>query len=546
VHDGPNGPGVVAVALRMGTFVSGILAPLGSVLRARVVDLGEDKALYSGFSPSSSGASYKEMFSFGGRLYRVETEPTAFYLKHHRRWQSGAVLVAGIVSTGLLGTLLLLSTGYARRVERVVDDRTRDLEATNRRLQLEVKERERAEAALHQAQRMEAIGRLTGGIAHDFNNLLTVVSGNAELLCDEAANDRVARRASAIRRAADQGERLTRQLLAFSRRQTLRPEPVDLCERTSEIAEMLSRVLREDIEVSVEIPQDLWPVAVDPAEFELALLNLGVNARDGMPNGGRFRVEAHNLSLPFSDPASVGLVGDFVVLILSDTGTGMIPEVQARAFEPYFTTKEVGVGSGLGLSQVYGFARQSGGAALIESEIGWGTSITLYLPRYLPRAAKTPIALSSAAHDAAKAAASARLLLVEDDIEVAQATTELLRDIGLQVMWVRDGKAALAKFERDPTIEMVMSDIAMPGGMSGLELARAMREHHPGLPVLLTTGYSQYAPQGEKDGFILVEKPYRRDALAASIRRAIERSRRTRKRAELEPSVKRRAGSRAG
>ena len=542
VRDGPNGPGVVSVALRMGTFVSGILAPLDSVLRARVIDLGEGKALYSGFSPSPSGASYKEMFTFGGRLYRVDTEPTAFYLKHHRRWQSGAVLVAGIVSTGLLGTLLLLSTGYARRVERVVDDRTRDLEATNRRLQLEVKERERAEAALHQAQRMEAIGRLTGGIAHDFNNLLTVVSGNAELLHDEAANDRVARRASAIRRAADQGERLTRQLLAFSRRQMLRPQPVDLRERTSEIVEMLSRVLREDIEVSVEIPKDLWPVAVDPAEFELALLNLGVNARDAMPNGGRFSVEAHNLSLPCRDAVSAGLVGDFVVVILSDTGTGMIPEVQARAFEPYFTTKEVGVGSGLGLSQVYGFARQSGGAALIESEIGWSTSITLYLPR----AVKTPIALPSATHDAAKTAAPARLLLVEDDTEVAQATTELLRDIGLQVMWVRDGKAALAKFERDPTIEMVMSDIVMPGGISGLELARAMREHHPGLPVLLTTGYSQYAPQGEKDGFILVEKPYRRDVLAASIRRAIERGRRTRKRAELEPSVKRTAGSRAG
>jgi len=334
--------------------------------------------------------------------------------------------VAGIVSTGLLGTLLLLSTGYARRVERVVDDRTRDLEATNRRLQLEVRERERAEAALHQAQRMEAIGRLTGGIAHDFNNLLTVVSGNAELLHDEAANDRVARRASAIRRAADQGERLTRQLLAFSRRQMLRPEPVDLRERTSDIAEMLSRSLREDIEVSVEIPQDLWPVAVDPGEFELALLNLGVNARDAMPNGGRFSVEAHNLSLPCRDAVSAGLVGDFVVVILSDTGTGMIPEVQARAFEPYFTTKEVGVGSGLGLSQVYGFARQSGGAALIESEIGWGTSITLYLPR----AAKTPIALPPPAHGAAKAAAPTRLLLVEDDTEVAQATTELLRDIG--------------------------------------------------------------------------------------------------------------------
>jgi signal transduction histidine kinase/CheY-like chemotaxis protein/integral membrane sensor domain MASE1 len=532
VRDGPNGPGVVAVALRMGTFVSGILAPLGSVLRARIVDLGEGKALYIGFSPSSNRASFEEMFAFGGRLYRVETEPTASYLKNHRRWQSGAVLAAGVVSTGLLGALLLLSTGHARRIERVVDDRTRDLESTNRHLQLEVKERERAEAALHQAQRMEAIGQLTGGIAHDFNNLLTVVSGNAELLHDQAPDNRVARRASAICRAAKQGERLTRQLLAFSRRQMLRPEPVDLRKRTHEIAEMLSRSLREDIEVSVEIPQDLWPVVVDLAEFELALLNLGVNARDAMPNGGRFHVAARNLSFRSNDAGSEGLVGDFVAVTLSDTGTGMVPEVQARAFEPYFTTKEVGVGSGLGLSQVYGFTRQSGGDALIESEVGRGTSITLYLPR----ATGTSLAVPSAAHETVKAAIPAFLLLVEDDIEVAQATTELLRDIGLQVVWVRDGKAALATVERDPRIEIVMSDIVMPGGMSGLELARAMRQHHPGLPVLLTTGYSQYAPQVVKEGFILVEKPYRRDVLAASIQRAAERGRRARSRATREPT----------
>jgi signal transduction histidine kinase len=297
----------------------------------------------------------------------------------------------------------------------VVDDRTRDLESTNRRLQREVKERERAEAALHQAQKMEAIGQLTGGIAHDFNNLLTVVAGNAELLHDAAADDRIARRAMAIRRAAKQGERLTRQLLAFSRRQMLRPEPVDLRERTREIAEMLSRSLREDIKVSVEIPQDLWPVVVDLAEFELALLNLGVNARDAMPNGGRFRVQASNLSFRRTDLGSEELVGDFVEVTLSDTGTGMSAEVQARAFEPYFTTKEVGAGSGLGLSQVYGFARQSGGAALIESEIGGGTSITLYLPR----ATKTSAALPTPAPDTAKARVPARLLLVEDDAEVA-------------------------------------------------------------------------------------------------------------------------------
>jgi signal transduction histidine kinase/integral membrane sensor domain MASE1 len=334
VRDGPNGPGVAAVALRMGTFVSGILAPLGSEIRVRLIDLGEGKPLYSGFSPSSNHPSYEEMFAFGGRLYRVETEPTASYLIDHRRWQSGAVLVAGVVSTGLLGALLLLSTGYARRIEGVVDDRTRDLESINRRLQLEVEERERAEAALHQAQRMEAIGRLTGGIAHDFNNLLTVVTGNAEMLHDEAANDRVARRASAIGRAAKQGERLTRQLLAFSRRQMLRPEPVDLRQRTHEIADMLSRSLRQDIEISVEIPQDLWPVVVDPAEFELALLNLGVNARDAMPNGGRFHVAARNLSFRSNDAESERLVSDFVAVTLSDTGTGMAPEVQAARSSP--------------------------------------------------------------------------------------------------------------------------------------------------------------------------------------------------------------------
>jgi CheY-like chemotaxis protein len=387
---------------------------------------------------------------------------------------------------------------------------------------------------------METIGRLTGGIAHDFNNLLTVVSGNAELLRDQAPDDRVARRASAIRRAAKQGERLTRQLLAFSRRQMLRPEPVDLRERTHEISEMLSRSLREDIEVSVDIPQDLWPVVVDPAEFELALLNLGVNARDAMPNGGRFRVAARNLSLRCDDAESKGLAGDFVAVTLSDTGIGMTAEVQARAFEPYFTTKEVGGGSGLGLSQVYGFARQSGGVALLESEIGQGTSITLYLPR----ATETSIAPLAApldsmrSQDSAKSAVPARLLLVEDNVEVARATTELLQDIGLQVIWARDGKAALATFERDPTIEIVMSDIVMPGGMSGLDLGRALRENHPDLPVLLTTGYSQYAPQVVKEGFVLLEKPYHRDALAISIRRAAERGSQTRGRTTPVPGVK--------
>ena len=262
---------------------------------------------------------------------------------------------------------------------------TRDLESTNRRLQLEIEERRQAEAALRQAQRMEVIGQLTGGIAHDFNNLLMVISGNAGLLNEHAVDDAVRQRASAILRAAERGERLTRQLLAFSRRQMLRPESVDLRQRTREMSDLLSQSLRGDIELSIDMPEGLWLVTVDPAEFELALLNVAVNARDAMPNGGRFRVEARNVSLLSAGAASDGITGDFVMLQLSDSGTGMTPEVKAQAFEPYFTTKEIGIGSGLGLSQVYGFAKQSGGTAVIDSEIGRGATITLYLPRAAER-----------------------------------------------------------------------------------------------------------------------------------------------------------------
>ena len=518
VHDGSNGAGVVSVALRMGTFVTGIAAPVKSLLDVQLIDVGQDKALFSGFSAATGvSALYQDTFAFGGRHYHVKTVPTTAYLTQHRKWQSWAVLVAGAVSTGLLGGLLLLNTGYTRRIETVVDERTRDLEAVNQQLRREVKERQHAEAALRQAQRMEAIGQLTGGVAHDFNNLLTVVSGNAALLHDKAPDDVAARRASAIIRAAEQGVKLTRQLLAFSRRQTLRPEPVALRQRTQEIAEMLSRSLREDIEIELDIPENLWPVMVDPAEFELALLNIGVNARDAMPNGGRFVVEAHNRSFRPEDTASEGLVGDFVAMRLSDTGTGMTTEVLARAFEPFYTTKEVGRGSGLGLSQVYGFAKQSSGAALIESDIGRGTSVTLFLPR----AAQIFALPRSPSHDVVPAERAAVILLVEDDDEVAEAAAQLLQDIGFQALRVCDGKAALAALDDDPTIELVMSDIVMPGGMSGLELARGLRERRPQLPVVLATGYSQYAAQVVQEGFALVEKPYRRDILATVLHRLL-------------------------
>jgi len=399
VHDGSNGAGVVAVALRMGTFVDLTLTSVRPLVRVQLTDLDASKVVSNDFSSRGAEAFYTDTFVFGGRHYGVRTEPTAFYLDQHRRWQSWAVLVVGVFSTGLLGALLLLGTGHTRRIETIVDERTRDLETANRRLEIEIHDREQAEAALRQVHRMEAIGQLTGGIAHDFNNLLTVIGGNAEMLNDAAQSDAMRRRVGAIMQAAERGERLTRQLLAFSRRQMLRPEPLDLRHQADEIADMLSPALRPDIEVKVEIPGEVWPVFVDLAEFQMALLNLGMNARDAMPDGGRIRVEARNVTFDVDDPRSAGLVGDFVAVTLSDTGAGMTADVVAQAFEPYFTTKEIGLGSGLGLSQVYGFAQQSGGAVSIASVVGAGSAITLFLPR----ASEEPLA---APPDAASPASS--------------------------------------------------------------------------------------------------------------------------------------------
>ena len=391
------------------------------------------------------------------------------------------------------------------------------LAEANLRLQAEMAEHRETEAALHQAQKLEAMGHLTGGVAHDFNNLLTVVVSNATMLRDRAADEPARRRAAAILSIADRGERLTRQLLAFSRRRMLRPEAVALQGRTSEIADLLARSLREDITVTIVLPEDLWPVTVDPGEFELALLNVAVNARDAMPNGGTLRLLARNARCR-GETANGALVGEFVAITLADSGTGMPAEVMARAFEPYFTTKAGGLGSGLGLSQVYGFASQSGGGAVLAAAPGGGTAITLFLPR----ADAVPAAAGEIAAQPAPAPRSARILLVEDDPTVAEATQDLLRDMGFDTRWADDATAALALVESDPKLSLVLSDVVMPGGLSGLDLARTLRDRRPELPVILATGYSSSASEVVAEGFALIEKPYRRDVLAASLRSAVE------------------------
>jgi signal transduction histidine kinase/CheY-like chemotaxis protein len=523
IDGGAEGPGIALVVLQMGIFMQALLGGADASLTVGLNDVESGTTLSGSPSFAPSSPVYEQAFGFGGRRFVLRTTPTDAYWAAHPAWQSWAVLVIGVFSSGLLGALLMLATGQTRRSEQLVEERTRDLQLSNQRLIVEVEERKQAEAALHRAQRMKAIGQLTGGIAHDFNNLLMVVSSNAELLGRYVSDERARGRVAAILQAATRGERLTRQLLAFSRRQMLRPETLDLRQVAPEAAEMLARSLRADIAVTIDVADDLRLVAVDRAELELALLNIGVNARDAMPDGGSLRLMARNITLQASQNVGSGLAGDFVAFTIADSGMGMAPEVAAQAFEPFFTTKDVGQGSGLGLSQVYGFAEQSGGTAAISSEPGKGTAVTMYLPV----ASRLPgTALRAEAEEAQPTGTPPlRVLLVEDNVEVATSTAAMLRELGCEAVEAQDTASALAILDADPDIELVMSDIVMPGAMNGLELIRLLRARRPDLSVVLATGYSQYGREVAAEGFALLEKPYRLDALARALEAAIAATR---------------------
>ncbi|MDB5813572.1 MAG: sensor hybrid histidine kinase [Rhodocyclales bacterium] len=365
-------------------------------------------------------------------------------------------------------------------------------------------ERQRVEEVLRQSQKMEAVGQLTGGLAHDFNNLIQVISGGLEII---RLGDNSAGRVKILegmRRAADRASELTRQLLAFSRKQMLKPEPIRLEHQIVAMRELLDRSLRGDIRVETQFAQGLWQVEADPTQLELAIINIAVNARDAMPRGGTLTISANNV------------VPDFVRISFKDSGIGMNSVTLQRIFEPFYTTKEVGKGSGLGLPQVYGFAQQSGGDVQVESHPQQGTTVSLLLPRSTRATVGTeaPHAVAvTPMRDPADMCWS--VLLVEDDDEVAALTAEMLAQLGYEATRVSNAAAALGALANGRRIDVVFTDVMMPGGMNGAELAREIRRRRPDLPVILTTGYDGDAVAAAKaQSLPLLRKPYRLEALS--------------------------------
>jgi two-component system NtrC family sensor kinase len=427
-----------------------------------------------------------------------------------RRWAREMALY---VALGLPGVLALLGmTLVALR-------RTRASVAAEAARRQEAERRAAAERALARAQRLDALGQLTGGVAHDFNNLLQAVSGGAILLERRLGKpEEVQRLAGLIRHAADRGARLTRQLLAFARRQPLAPEVVEPGALLRGLRELLERTLRGDIRLVITVPDDAWPLVADIGELEVALLNLAVNARDAMPDGGTITISASNLRLRRGEDPD-GLEGDFVALAVSDQGTGMAPDVLAKAFEPFFTTKGPGQGTGLGLAQVYGFARQSAGMARIETRPGQGTTVRLLLPRATataPRAA----APRPAPEPALPATASLRVLVVEDDPQVGALACEMLQQLGHATIRVEGAEAALGALADGRPMDLLLTDVIMPGSMDGIALAAEARRRRPDLPVLLSSGYAGAPNRVAASGFPLLRKPFTLEELAAAIERA--------------------------
>jgi signal transduction histidine kinase/ActR/RegA family two-component response regulator len=397
----------------------------------------------------------------------------------------------------------------AGELERRVEERTRDLIA--------------AEEALRQSQKMEAVGQLTGGLAHDFNNLLTGISGSLQLMQTRLSQGRVGeieRYITAAEGAARRAASLTHRLLAFSRRQTLDPKPININRLISDLEDLIRRTVGPSIQVEFVGAAGLWTALVDPNQLENALLNLCINARDAMPDGGRLTIETANKWL---DPRAARerelSPGQYLSLCVTDTGTGMTPEVIKRAFDPFFTTKPLGQGTGLGLSMIYGFARQSGGQVRIYSEIGKGTTMCIYLPRHQGR--EDDAGTTSEWEVAPHTAQGETVLVVDDEPTVRMLITEVLQELGYTAIEVADGSAGLQVLRSDQRIDLLITDVGLPGGINGRQVADGAREVRPDLKVLFITGYAENAVVGNghlEPGMQVLAKPFPMEALASRVK----------------------------
>ena len=409
-----------------------------------------------------------------------------------------------------------------KRAEAALRELNETLEA---RVVEEISERRAAETALQQAQKMESIGKLTGGIAHDFNNLLQIISGNLQLLQAEiSANPRAERRINTAMAGVQRGAKLASQLLAFGRRQPLEPKVINIGRLIGGMEELLRRSIGEAIEIETVVSGSLWNAFADPTQIENAILNLAINARDAMDGVGKLTIEVRNAHLDHAYAAQNPEVepGQYVMLAVSDTGSGIPKDILEHVFEPFFTTKAEGKGSGLGLSMVYGFVKQSGGHVKIYSELGEGTTLRIYLPRVHDNED-----VAAPAEIVDEEGGSETILVVEDDDEVRLTVTDMLRDMGYKVLTARDAASAIPILESGVKIDLLFTDVVMPGPVRSPELARKARERIPDIGVLFTSGYTENAivHGGRLDpGVNLLTKPYTRQMLATRIRDALKHS----------------------
>jgi len=478
-------------------------APMSGHMMQRVA-AGEDVAMLTITSPVDHRRRLIEYRRVGDTPLYIAAAKAQDVIA--AEWRSSLWLLAGFTFP-LAVALVYVATIAWRRTRREVQA-LRDLnEEADKRLKIE--------AALRQSQKLEAMGHLTGGVAHDVNNLLMVVNNNAHLLERLRPGMDTAPALNSIKRAVEAGTRLTRQLLAFSRRQAWRAEVIDLRRWLPSVIDLLRHTLTHNIRIEHEVATDLRLVSVDAAELELALINLAINARDAMPHGGSLRINVLNARKDERFHAD----GDFVEIRVSDEGVGIAPEVIERVFEPFFTTKDVGKGTGLGLSQVYGFCTQAGGTAIVMSRVGQGTTVSMFLR------ASDDVALPAPVAGPEIAEGSGRILLVEDNDDVAQATKSLLEGLGYEVVRAASaiaGQEILA--QPGPAFDCVLSDIVMAGGVDGIELALGLRKTHPGLPVVLMTGYTTRLDAATAAGLSVLAKPCAPADMAAALRKAMDRA----------------------